>query len=297
MSTCVKCGNKTEEGERFCRFCGNKVDKTESRLPEFATKDGVIEKDLAIFIGKNADKYLSRFRNFDRGGEDSFAVTWNWPAFFFSFWWALYRKMYGWAVLILFLYCVPFLGLIVMIGFGMSGNYLYFRRAKKRVLELKALPGTDLEKAAALARAGGVNNVAVVAAPILFVVVAGILAAIAIPQFVMYRQKAFEATARQEILQACRVGEAFFISNPGKTEIEPEDLLNGGLERTADVEMLLLDGRKEYFSIKARHVKGKKTYYTDPQCALRVEEDALPGKPAGQSQIQAVQGGKREHQF
>jgi len=191
----------------------------------------------------------------------------------------IYRKMYRWAALVLLLGCVPYVGLLMMIAFGMSGYYLYYRHAKQRVLELKARPGTDVEKAAALARAGGVNNVAVVLVPLVIVALAGILAAIAIPQFAAYRQKAFEEKAKQEVLQACSAGEAFFAGHPERTQVEPEDLLAGGLVHTAEVEMLLLDGRKEHFSISARHAKGKKTYYTDARCDLREEEDGSTGAP------------------
>ncbi len=282
MTACVQCGNKIEEGQQFCRFCGTKVEGAATRPSGSAPPTAVTEKDLALFIGKNADKYLSRFERFSSGGEDAFAVAWHWPAFFFSFWWMLYRKMYGWAALVLLLGCVPYVGLFMMIVFGMSGYYLYYRHAKRRVQELKARPGTDVEKAAALARAGGVNNVAVVLVPLIIVALVGILAAIAIPQFAAYRQKAFEAKAKQEILQACSVGETFFANHPERTQVEPEDLLAGGLVHTAEVEMSLLDGRKELFSISARHVKGKKTYYTDARCALREEEDGLTGTPAVQ---------------
>jgi hypothetical protein len=268
MKSCTKCGKQNNEGDVFCRFCGERFDGAGS-------SSGINEKDLALFIGKNSDKYLEKFRNFNLGGEDRYAVGWHWPAFFFSFWWTLYRKMYGWAVLVLFLSIVPYLGFLTMIVFAMSANYLYYRHAKNKVLELKAQPGTEIEKAAAVARAGGVNNVVIFLIPA-GIAVAGIIAAIAIPQFVNYRQQAFELKAKQEIQQACSVGETLFKSNPEKTLIEPDDLLYAGLVRTPEVEMMLLDGRREYFSISARHVKGKKTYFTDPHCALSIEEDA-PG--------------------
>ena len=39
---------------------------------------------------KNTDFYLSRFHYFDSHGV---AISWNWPAFFFTFYWLLHRKM------------------------------------------------------------------------------------------------------------------------------------------------------------------------------------------------------------
>ncbi len=268
MATCPKCGSTVNIGERFCRTCGIRIDAAHTA----AAPGGDAEKDLAVFIGKNSEKYLSRFRRFTAGGQDSFNVTWHWPAFFFSFWWMLYRKMYLWALLALFLGCVPYLGLVAMVAFGICGNYLYYRHAKGRVAEIRSAPGSDVEIAAALARAGGVNNVAVVVAPLILIAVIAILAAVAIPQFALYRQKAYEQKARQQLTEACSLGAEFFANHPERTQIEPEDLLAAGLVHTEDVEMLLLDGSRERFSISARHVKGKKTFTTDPTCRVSVKE-------------------------
>ncbi len=83
MSTCVQCGNRFDEGQRFCRFCGARLDT--AAAPAAGVASGASEADLALFIGKNAEKYLSKFQGFHRGGRDSFGVTWHWPAFFLSF--------------------------------------------------------------------------------------------------------------------------------------------------------------------------------------------------------------------
>lgn len=44
---------------------------------------------------KNQDYYVAKFEDFDQQGPGLHA-SWNWAAFFFSGFWALYRKMYGW---------------------------------------------------------------------------------------------------------------------------------------------------------------------------------------------------------
>ena len=50
-----------------------------------------VQKYYKAAIGeKNADFYLSRFHHFDSNGV---RPSWNWPAFFFTFYWLLYRKM------------------------------------------------------------------------------------------------------------------------------------------------------------------------------------------------------------
>jgi hypothetical protein len=268
MSFCVKCGNEISPGDRVCRHCGTRP----AAGP--GPGAGVSRDELAMFVGKNADKYLRKFGKFTEGGADSFTATWHWPAFFFSFWWTIYRKMYGWALLAFFIGCVPYAGLLAMFGFGISANYLYYRHAKNKVIELRAAPGPEKERAAALGRAGGVNNVAIVLAPLLLVAFLGIIAAIAIPQFAMYRQRAADARAKHEIQEACRIGQQLFSENASKELVEPDELLYAGLVRTPDVEMTLLDGRREFFSITAGHAHGKMKYSTDRQCFLTEERKA-----------------------
>ncbi len=270
MAKCGKCNQEAIVGQIFCRRCGSPLGASASDIRQ-SLPEAVSEQDMALFIGKNVDKYLDTFRKFNRRGEDSFALTWHWPAFFVGFWWMIYRKLYAWAIVILVLGFVPYLGLLMMFIFGLTGNYIYYNHVKKKLLELKTRPGTDIQHAAVVAREGGVNNVAVVLAPLIIIAVVAILAAIAIPQFTTYRQRAFDMKAKQEIQDACTRGQILFSTQPEKMLIEPDDLLYAGLVRTPEVEMTLLDGRRETFSISARHMKGGKTYFTDAACALREE--------------------------
>ncbi|OGW41988.1 MAG: hypothetical protein A2010_02655 [Nitrospirae bacterium GWD2_57_9] len=274
MSTCKECSGEVSQGEIFCRQCGAGTASTPDSAAGTAPAADSNEEELALFVGKNSDKYLHKFRSFNRNGADSFALTWHWPAFLVGFWWLLYRKLYLWAVLDLVLGFIPYLGIIMMFVFGLTGNYLYYSHARKKLQEINAAPGSDTIRTASIARAGGVNNVAVVLAPILVIFIAGILAAIAIPQFSSYRLKAWNMKAKQEIQDACTRGATLFNSRPEKMEVNPDDLLYAGLVRSPEVEMMLLDGRRESFSISAKHIKGRTTYYTDPACALREERQA-----------------------
>jgi Tfp pilus assembly protein PilE len=255
MPYCRQCGKEVNAGETFCRFCGAKLNPVETGSQNPYASSAVKEEDIALFIGKNAEKYLGKFRKFTQNGEDSFAATWHWPAFFFSFWWTLYRKLYGWAFLVFFLGCVPYLGLLVMIAFGMSANYIYYRHAKKKLIEVKSLPASEVERAAAAA-----------------IVIFGILAAIAIPQFNSYRQRSFDLKAKHEIQDACSRAIAFFEARPEIAEIAPDDFLDSGLVRSPEVELMLLDGRRESFSLSAHHKKGSTLYLTDKQCTLTEEK-------------------------
>ena len=274
MGACAKCGTSYSDGQRFCRSCGERLGGAAGTGA--LSRSGTEQSDLAVFVGKNAEKYLSRFEQFRSGNGDAFQVTWHWPAFFVPFWWLLYRKLYLWALLVFFLSLVPYAGFLMMFGFGMSANYLYYRRASEKVAEIQSSTGSDVEKAAALARAGGVNNVAVVVAPLIAIAVIGILAAIAIPQFAIYRQKAGDVKARSQALDACSIGADLFAADSGKAMVEPEELLANGLEHTEDVELLLLDGTRQGFSIGARHRHGKKTFYTNYVCDMREDTAPLP---------------------
>lgn len=259
MTNCTQCGNEVRPGEVFCRHCGARL------APESAGP--VSEEEFAAFVGKNTDKYLGPFRKFAQDG-DSFSATWHWPAFFFTFWWLIYRKMYLWLLALVLLGCVPYVGLLVMVGFGISAKYLYYRHAKKKILELKSQTASDADRAAAIARAGGVNNVAVVLIPIAIVAIVGILAAIAVPQFVEYRRRAADQKAKEEVQEACRIGAKIFAEQPGKMAVEPDEFLYAGLVRNPDVDLMLLDGRRDTFSISAKHAKGSTLYTTDRECYL-----------------------------
>ena len=275
MAYCKQCGKEINANEAFCRHCGAKA--LLSPMAASGPSSNVTEEDLATFIGKNSDTYLGKFTSFTRSGEDSFSVTWHWPAFFFGLFWMLYRKLYLWALLALFIGFIPCAGLIFPFVFGMTANYIYYYHAKKKLIALKAQPSSDVQRAAELARAGGVNNVAVVIAVLLMVIaVIGILAAIAIPQFAAYRQRAFDQKARHEVQDACSRCAAILSAQPEKTEIIPDDLLNTGFSPSPDIDMMLLDGRRETFGLSARHLKSKNVFITDRECRVREEPQETP---------------------
>lgn len=117
----------------------------------------VSEDEFAAFIGGKAQKYLLKFRKFSVGGIDQFSATWHWPAFFFGFWWLLYRKMYLWALVYFILLCIPYANVAAWITLAISANYLYYRHAKSKILTAKsAQPFGDI--LAILPALGGVNK-------------------------------------------------------------------------------------------------------------------------------------------
>jgi Tfp pilus assembly protein PilE len=170
------------------------------------------DADLQTFIGKNADKYLKRFDSFKKGANDGFAVTWHWPAFFVPFWWLIYRKQYWLAALAFVLSFIPFVGFLLMPVFGLTANYIYYRYSKNKLREISGIP-SEMSRAVEIARAGGVNNIAIVVVPLVGVAIVGILAAIAIPQFAAYRMKAYNSAATSDCRNLKTCLEAYYADN------------------------------------------------------------------------------------
>ena len=130
-----------------------------------------------MFVGKNADYYIEKFKKFEESGG---ALSWNWAAFFFGILWVFYRKMYLYGALI-------FLGIILLgvfvavssnqilsigiqlwlwIGFGAFGNYLYYIFVKKTVSDIQSQAKNEKELIESLAKKGGTSFLA----PILFII-------------------------------------------------------------------------------------------------------------------------------
>jgi tetratricopeptide (TPR) repeat protein len=164
------------------------------------------DEDYAAFVGKNADKYINKFKKFNTVGTDNFVATWHWPAFIVGFWWMLYRKLYFWALTAFVLSLIPWVNIATWIAFGATGNYIYYKDAKKKILELKQMrPAHDIQRG--LSQIGGVNKwVITVAWVVGALAVIGILAAIVIPGYLGYQERARKSQAQTEIQK----GNTFF---------------------------------------------------------------------------------------
>ncbi|NPA57981.1 MAG: DUF2628 domain-containing protein [Aquificae bacterium] len=126
-----------------------------------------------IFVGKNWQYYLDRFKRFEEGG----SVSWNWSAFLFGVLWMFYRKMYLYGVLgflatvflnVLAVSLFPdnpllLVGLQVWlwIGFGAFGNYIYYIFVKEKVAGIKEALTSRENLEVVLAEEGGTSTTAV----------------------------------------------------------------------------------------------------------------------------------------
>ena len=193
MKTCPKCGYEQVGGDT-CENCGVVFDKVLGRQVDAedawrkeAQREYKPEELLPEFLATNEDKYIPKFRHFERLG-GKFSLGWHWPAAFVPFLWAMYRKLWGWAAIIwVTSYLIPLgiqlgimssladggfpngfvmmaswlVGLVLWLVWPLTANYLYYRHAMPRVKSIAARFKGDeaLDRAA---DAGGVSGGAVV---------------------------------------------------------------------------------------------------------------------------------------
>ncbi|MFA6148462.1 MAG: hypothetical protein WC899_09650 [bacterium] len=124
-------------------------------------------EELTAYIGPRADRYRPLFERFTRTGTNRFALSWNNGAAFAGLWWYLYRKMYGWALLdfvlgVLFGWTL-FVPILWGVARAVTGDYLYFLQADRRIREARPIsstvqaPASNPVHLARLAAEGGVN--------------------------------------------------------------------------------------------------------------------------------------------
>lgn len=132
---------------------------------------GMSEGELSLFIGKNEDTYLQKWR------EDS---SWNWAAFIFDFYWFLYRRMYRYffiylAVVYFSIYLIGtmvsnmsnslvapiIIGIVIYSIFKVlvatMGNQLYWRHTKRKIDRVHQIVEHVSSGEREIVKAGGVN--------------------------------------------------------------------------------------------------------------------------------------------
>lgn len=164
---------------------------------------------LEIAIGeRNTDFYLDYCA---RNGTRDWRASWNWPAFFVTFGWLLYRKM--WVEWLVYAFAVPIVGVVVLVlgvlasdtlgvvlyyvvsaGFyfvltPMYANAIYAAKLQRLLDRAEALQQEDSARAIWVARRGG-TSFAWMIALVLLVPIIGIVAAVALPAYQSYIQTA-----------------------------------------------------------------------------------------------------------
>lgn len=94
------------------------------------------------------------------------------------------------------------------------------------------------------------------------IAIIGILAAIAIPNFVNYRKKSYDRSAQADLSSAYSTVLAYFAqdSHVGVTSFTLSDLNNEGFRQTTGVVVNLTGTALTDFVLTSKHVKGDTTY-------------------------------------
>lgn len=166
--TCPYCKETILDGAIKCKHCGSmlNLDPYNSISIDTITAD-----EIRAFAGANAYYYIQNFSRFTIMGREKFCVTWNWSCFGFTFLWMLYRKMYVLAFVTFIVFCIPGVNVLLHIGAGMIGNYLYYRHVKAKIIEIRSsqLPQNVVP---VLQETGGVHTWVVMAGIIMSIVIA-----------------------------------------------------------------------------------------------------------------------------
>ena len=212
---CPKCGNQSSDSAKFCMTCGNVLPQPNGQPQPAGLAAGEPAEELyrAVIGPSNQGYYLSRFSRFDKSG--GAGVSWNWPAFFVTFYWLLYRKMWLSALLYLILPNLVFFligvvgslagtsanaltgvaSLVVLVALfvvpPMYANALYYRHCAKKIAEARAASPDLQRQLGELSGKGGTSNIALIIVFVFMAVfVLGILAAVAIPAYQDYTVRA-----------------------------------------------------------------------------------------------------------
>ena len=96
------------------------------------------------------------------------------------------------------------------------------------------------------------------------IAIIGILAAIAVPQFVAYRQKAYNTAANSDIKIAYTAAELYLTANPEGT-VNLAIVKDNGYQQTEGVTLTVLNGSMAGLGMTTIHAKGTLTYTIDAE--------------------------------
>jgi len=90
------------------------------------------------------------------------------------------------------------------------------------------------------------------------IAIIGILAAIAIPNFISYRKRAYEKSAQSDVKNAYTAAMAYLTDNAG-VSMDADMLSVGGFRSTTNVDTGVTSGA-DVFTITAKHTSGDYTF-------------------------------------
>lgn len=117
--------------------------------------------------------------------------------------------------------------------------------------------------------AGGGGTGGLVSLMVIIAII-GILAAIAIPNFISYRQRSYDTAAMADVKNAYTASMAFFCQYPDG-EVTTRALRESGFRQTHGVITEIFDGRQNYLYITTRHKQGGTKYTIDAKGRISTE--------------------------
>jgi len=203
------------------------------------------EHYLALFFGPPIDLYLTKCERYLSGPRTRFGLSWNWAAFFSPFIWSLYRKMWGWSLVIFVTEVIVPMLLIVMgtyeiissqlvyLGYAvvvlnrlfwpLLANFLYCSHARGTLRRLHMM-APNYAAEIDIATAGGVSVGAVLAglavAAVMSLFLWSVVDSVSEPEQVVFLPEQFErprSVEQNEVERPSVVGDLTGLSGLGKS--------------------------------------------------------------------------------
>ena len=103
------------------------------------------------------------------------------------------------------------------------------------------------------------------------IAIIGILAAIAIPNFIAYRRRGYNSAANADIKNAYTAAQAYYTDAPSLS-VTLTILAESGFKSTADVEFSVDNGYQSDLQFSTYHKSGNKTYSVDSSGAIGLQD-------------------------
>jgi hypothetical protein len=132
-------------------------------------------------VGPKQDYYIPKFQQMKSQNKKT---SWNWVAFFFTPYWFMYRKMYGYGfaalgvAFLISLINAPIISFLALGGYivmGIFANYIYMQWLENNATQAKTM--NEPFRTQFLQKNGGVNSTALTLTIIGWVVLIGIVSA------------------------------------------------------------------------------------------------------------------------
>ncbi len=101
-------------------------------------------------------------------------------------------------------------------------------------------------------------------------VIIGILAAIAVPNFIAYRQKAYDAQAETLVLNACTEAQNYFMEYSNDT-ISYDILVERGITIPPEIDFYIEDPTRENLTMTAKHISGDRIFISNNECNIEAQ--------------------------